>query len=158
MSSACRIEDFRYLTPLWTFRAKDRSVLLPPGVDPLVILGADYSVGFTCGGLERTITIPKGLVHDGPSVPRAFQWLVSKFGRHFEAAVLHDWLYGSPATESREFADAVFLAAMTAAGVSRFKRWIIYRAVRAFGEKSYAEAENRFVSLPPPPPDLALVA
>lgn len=147
-----KIENFKFLDDLWTLRLKDRSLLLAPGVEPLVIVGRDYPVSFTCDGKPRKITVPKGLLTDLTSVPRYARWLVSKVGRHLEAAIIHDWLYGyhpeeglAPGIWNRKLADAIFLAGMKAANVPRLRMWAIYRAVRLGGAKSYREGENQVV-------------
>ncbi len=149
------VENFRFHTGLWTYRLKDRSVGLAPGVEPLVIVGKDYRVSFRLNGVERDIIVPIGLATDFASVPRVFRFLVSRIGRYTEAALLHDFLYGFrvlrrglfPYTGiwTRELADQLFLVAMKASNVSWIVRTMMYRAVRLGGAKSYRTGTNEYV-------------
>ena len=57
--------------------------------------------GFVCkiAGRERlAVVVPAGYVTDFASIPRAVHFIISPFGKHAEAAVIHDWLYalGTP--------------------------------------------------------------
>lgn len=86
------------------------------------------------------ITVPKGFVTDGASIPQ-FGWSiigVSPFSSSvIYPAVIHDWLYATHQTTRRE-ADKVFLRAMRSQGY--LKDWqinIMYRCVRLFGGRSY---------------------
>ena len=149
-----KIEGFIYLTPLRLYRGIDAAKTAPPGMDPLYVVGADYSVSFRLEGPmeggQQTITVPKGLLTDLASVPRVARSFAGRVGRHLEASIVHDWLYGAHAG-SREFADKVFLAGMKAAKVPRLQRWLIYRAVRMFGARSYRDGTNQFVDVPAAP-------
>jgi len=85
-----------------------------------------------CAGKGVVINIPRGFVTDLSSVPRFIQWLIPKRGRYDDAAVIHDWLYSQPHT-ARLTADALFLDAMQTLGVSRWRRSLMFIAVRLFG-------------------------
>lgn len=150
-----KIDNFKFLDGFWSYRKKDRSWLLPGGGEPLVIVGKDYHITFELEGVLHAIVVPKGLETDLTSVPKLARGLVSKVGRHLEAAIIHDWLYGyhpdeglSPGMWTRELADAIFLAGMKASNVSRFKMFVIYRAVRLGGRKSYKNGVNTIVEIP----------
>jgi len=89
------------------------------------------------------ITVPKGFISDGASVPRPFWTIFSPFnGDYFEAALIHDYLYSkiSSATYpllTRKNADTIFMDAMYDLGVGWISRHPIYRAVRLGGWMSY---------------------
>lgn len=80
----------------------------------------------------NSVTVPAGFITDLASVPRIFWAVFPPFGKYTRAATLHDWLYRSSVT-SRAVADAIFLEAMEADGVSFATRAILYSAVRLFG-------------------------
>jgi len=77
---------------------------------------------------------------DFASIPKAVQGMISSFGRHAEAAVIHDWLYaiGTPGDEKeRKQADRIFLEAMKYLGVGYAHRSAMYRAVRMGGKDAF---------------------
>ena len=76
--------------------------------------------------------IPEGFITDGASVPRLLWWLFPPHGRYMAAAVLHDFLL-QESSISRQQADAAFLEAMQKMGVTPWRRWIMYVAVRLRG-------------------------
>jgi len=86
--------------------------------------------------------IPEGFTTDFASVPPCFWWFVTPRGRHELAAVLHDWLYVRGCV-SRKDADGIFRRVMREHGVGWFKRWAMYRAVRAFGGPIWRKARSR---------------
>ena len=150
-----KVNNFKFLEGFWSYREKDRSRFLSRGIEPLVIVGKDYHVTFELEGIRHSIVVPKGLETDLASVPKLARGLVSKVGRHLEAAIIHDWLYGyhpfeglSPGMWTRELADAVFLAGMKASNVSKIKMFLIYRAVRLGGRRSYKNGVNDIVEIP----------
>ncbi len=130
------IEDFRYREPLIVRRD---AVAPRPGVHWLV--HKDYRVQFRLNGQPTALVVPEGTATDFASVPRFFRFLISKIGPHAEASVIHDYLYvawkiyrpDAPRPEDRLFADELFLAAMIAANVTRWRRNLAYLAVRWFG-------------------------
>ena len=119
----------------------------------MYVVGARFTIGFTRDGAPHLLTVPKGLLTDLASVPRIARSAVGRVGRHLESAIVHDFLYGTSqgllsTSENRAFADTLFNAGMKASGVPRFRRWMIYRAVRAFGDKSFREGRNLTVEIP----------
>ncbi len=103
----------------------------------------------------RRITIPKGFVTDGASIPR-FCWSLTGLiptGVHMGAAVVHDWLYqrrgfvnegalevvfrdfNTPINEqwTRADCDRMFRRIMQTAGETPWKTQAMYWAVRLFG-------------------------
>lgn len=86
--------------------------------------------------LGTVITVPAGFVTDFASVPRLpFTWLLAG-GYGNRAAVVHDWLYLHHTT-SRRRADKVFLEALRACGVARWRAWGMYTALRLCGWANY---------------------
>lgn len=86
------------------------------------------------------VVVPEGYVTDFASIPGFAHWIVSPFGRHAEAAVIHDWLYtlGDPGDEKgRKLADRTFRRALKLVGVDWLRRSIMYRAVRWGGKSGY---------------------
>ncbi len=93
---------------------------------------------FTCYSSYGTITVPAGFVTDGASIPRLFWALLGPFGPWFAAAIIHDYLYSDLNTRfTREQSDLIFKEAMFNLGVDWPRREAIYRAVRAFGGRSF---------------------
>lgn len=85
---------------------------------------------------EEIIDVPIGFRSDFASIPRYAQCVLPKLGRYSKAAVLHDYLYVI-AYKNKKFADDVFLEAMIILGVPKWKRWVMYHAVRIFGKGNY---------------------
>jgi hypothetical protein len=85
-----------------------------------------YHVGFIGSGHE--ITVPADFVTDFASVPRLVAPFISPLSLCAKAAVLHDYLLYI-GTNQHEAAD-IFLEAMTVLGVSKFKRTIMWLAVK----------------------------
>ncbi len=88
------------------------------------------------------ITVPAGFMTDFASVPRIFWWLISPYGKHGKAAVLHDFLYymarnGTGKPRTRKEADVVFLQAMKVLGVATWKRLAMYYAVRIGARRAW---------------------
>ena len=82
------------------------------------------------------LQVPAGYRTDFASVPRFFWRIFPPFGRYSRAAVVHDYLCDvSPKLCDHKTAAAVFLEAMTLAGVPSWKRKAMHRAVVWFGPK-----------------------
>ena len=82
------------------------------------------------------ITVPCGFVTDFASVPRA-PFIFDMLGDIAQAAsTLHDWLYVI-GTFSRKQADQIFKEAVLTSGVPVWKAWLMYAAVRVFGNGYY---------------------
>lgn len=80
--------------------------------------------------------VPKGFDTDLASIPKLFRTFFAVNGKHRKAAALHDWLYREGKL-SRKECDLLFLEAMKVCGVSKFKRYSMYAAVRVGGASSY---------------------
>ena len=82
------------------------------------------------------ITVPAGFHSDGASVPRALWPAVAPFGRHWRAAILHDYLYRETYLP-KSYCDQIFLEAMTSDGVDQVTRTLIYDTVVAAGGPAF---------------------
>ncbi|EGK0744441.1 DUF1353 domain-containing protein, partial [Salmonella enterica] len=67
-----------------------------------------------------------------------FWTLLPPDGKYAKAAIIHDWMYDN-ALRTKKEADLIFLDGMTVLGVPKWKRIIMYYAVRLFGRGSYSE-------------------
>ena len=100
-------------------------------------------------GNRDRFMVSEGFMTDFASTPRALWSLFPPTGKHTRAAVLHDAFYqgrayGSivedgqhvgwePTFVTRKDADGIFLRTMKEAGVSWWKRYSMWSAVRTFG-------------------------
>lgn len=82
------------------------------------------------------IVVPAGFITDLASIPSIFWSMFPPHDEYAKAAILHDYLYETGMV-TREEADYIFYEAMGVLDVSKWKRQIIYRAVRLFGGSSY---------------------
>lgn len=88
------------------------------------------------------IEIPEGFVFDAASVPRIVWSAISPTELGVVAPLVHDWLYrtgGQYGALSRSQADQIFLDHMKAEGVSAWRRWAAYAAVRIGGGGSWRD-------------------
>ena len=110
-------------------------LLLNPISNGKAVLLEDYI--YSINGYD--ITIFKGFVTDGASVPHSLQWLYNPFGRYIKAAVVHDFLYScyNNTGINRILADKIFRYIMQETGVDNRTVRRFYAAVRAFGETSW---------------------
>lgn len=106
-----------------------------------------YDMGHEGSGL--VITVPYLFVTDFASIPWFARWLIKSWGRHTNAAVIHDYCYrgGQPDTTvmegpviqqlsiplSRKNADMIMLEAMTVMNVKPWRRQCIYWGLRIGG-------------------------
>jgi hypothetical protein len=125
--------------------------------DPVAskILGKDHwrvleSFRFYVGekNTDMWVDIPAGYLTDGASVPRIVQNIVGPWGRHGQAAIVHDFLCEYLTLSKREFhqgveviipyritrkeCDDYFLEAMTVLGVKKLRRNTMWVAVSLF--------------------------
>ncbi|MBC6572515.1 DUF1353 domain-containing protein [Escherichia coli] len=82
------------------------------------------------------IEVPAGFITDLASVPRIFWVLLPPDGRYAKAAIIHDYLYDN-ALRTKKEADRIFLEGMKVLGVPKWKRLVMYCAVRLFGRGTY---------------------
>jgi hypothetical protein len=89
---------------------------------------------------ESWVTIPRGYLTDGASVPRLFWNMIPPWGIYGQAAVVHDLLCeylsvvrnGKIVNITRAECDRVLNQAMQNLGVPTLQRWMIYSAVCAY--------------------------
>jgi len=93
-----------------------------------------YYIGEIDSGKE--IRVPKGFITDLASVPRIFWIIFPPNGKSGKASVIHDYMYVN-AIGTKEYADKTFIEAMKVLGVGKFKRHLMYYAVKYFGRGSY---------------------
>ncbi|HIC6968973.1 TPA: DUF1353 domain-containing protein, partial [Salmonella enterica subsp. enterica] len=82
------------------------------------------------------IEVPAGFITDLATIPRIFWILLLPDGKYAKAAIIHDYLYDN-ALRTKWEADRIFLDGMSVLGVPRWKRTIMYWAVRLFGRGHY---------------------
>jgi hypothetical protein len=84
----------------------------------------------------EAIAVPAGFVTDFASVPWGFWNLEPPLGGSGKAAVIHDYLYatrGLSGHYSRAQADGIFREALGALGAPKWKRALLWAAVRLGG-------------------------
>ena len=92
------------------------------------------------------IEIPAGLITDFASVPRIFWSVFPPYDPYYGApAVLHDFGYSTQGTFElpgfklpRSEVDQLFLEAMTLQDTERWRRNLMYAAVRLFGASTWS--------------------
>ena len=84
------------------------------------------------------ITVPKGFVTDGASIPQFMWWFASPAGDLFCAALLHDYMYVK-ALACKYESDIYFRGMAEKYQVGPIKRWLAYFAVSWFGRGNYKE-------------------
>ena len=96
-------------------------------------------VDITIGNDLYEVSIPKGYLTDGASVPRILWSICPKWDKSHKAVILHDYLCeyrivtinGKPTQISREEADRLFLFALKYEGLTKLKYSLMHGAVRA---------------------------
>lgn len=107
-------------------------------------------------GKGWTITVPKGFVCDGASIPRVFWTLagVRLGGRICAAGVVHDWIYYNNGAAvacgghdfSRYQGDGLFRRIMDEAGMETHRMRRCYWAVYACGWRAWRKHAKRIAS------------
>lgn len=95
----------------------------------------DYHVGSYPS--NEIIVIPKKFVTDFASIPRVFWSILSPTDKYGQAALVHDYCYTIKYKNNRKYCDEIFKEAMGVLKVSPWKIFILYWAVRFFGEKEW---------------------
>jgi len=112
-------------------------------------LAEDYIASFTIKGVKVWLTVPRGFINDGASIPSVFYWFMRRDGLTRGPALAHDYLYrkkgnmypdlvlkdNAPYGEilSRAEADEAFKQLLVKAGFSKFKAYTAWLGVRAGG-------------------------
>ena len=82
------------------------------------------------------IHVKRGFETDFASIPRPLRIIIPKLGRYNKAAVIHDAIYQDVVPRfrfTRAEADIIFLDGMADLGVAKWKRTLMYWAVRIGG-------------------------
>lgn len=87
------------------------------------------------------IEVPAGFITDLATIPRIFWVLLPPDGKYAKAAIIHDWMYDN-ALRTKKEADLIFLDGMAVLGVPKWKRTVMYLAVRLFGRGMYGKEQN----------------
>lgn len=106
---------------------------------------------------NQVVEIPVGYLTDGASVPKAFWGIIPPWGSYGQAAVLHDYLcdyeysFRYPKVKPvphalcvKEVRDKIFLEAMEVLGVPKFKRNLMYYAVRFWSRLNVPKLTTQF--------------
>jgi hypothetical protein len=80
--------------------------------------------------------IPVQYRTDFATVPQWARSVINVLDKHYKACILHDWLYDNQ-YKSRKFADDEFLKAMKKHGVKKWKRNLMWFAVRVGGRNRW---------------------
>lgn len=85
------------------------------------------------------VIIPSGFITDFASTPRILYPIFPPIGIYNKAAMVHDYLYSKECllAISRFKADLFFLQAMEVLEVPKWKRKLMYFAVRIFGKSHF---------------------
>ena len=99
-----------------------------------------YEFTTSDGNPARTeIIVPEGFVTDFASTPKALYSIFPPIGIYNKAAMVHDFLYSGecPLKIERAQADLFFLQAMAVLKVPKWKRKLMYFAVKLFGKSHF---------------------
>ena len=96
-------------------------------------------------GYREDVIIPEKFITDFASTPRIFYPVFPPIGIYNKAAMVHDYLYSVDCKilVSRIDADLFFLQAMEVLGVKKWKRFLMFYAVRIFGRKHFRKNGQR---------------
>lgn len=91
------------------------------------------------GNMLREIVVPEGFVTDFASTPKSLYPIFPPIGIYNKAAMVHDFLYSAecPVAIERAQADLFFLQAMAVLKVPKWKRKLMYFAVKFFGKSHF---------------------
>lgn len=94
---------------------------------------------------DKRYVIPANFVFDGASIPFGFRNIFNPTDtRYMAAALIHDWLYSGEFVP-RKYADEVFYSTLELSGVPKWKRSLMYSAVRIGGGFTYSEHTEQTV-------------
>lgn len=90
-------------------------------------------------GERIDVVIPEGFITDFASTPRFLYSVFPPIGIYNKAAMVHDFLYCKDCSFplSRADADKFFLQAMQVLKVAKWKRKVMFFAVRLFGKSHF---------------------
>jgi len=119
-------------------KKRERNSFLTPLVVEVMPSGKTFKVAreFTYAWKRGTIPfhVPVGFATDFASIPRFARLIIPKLGKYTKASVIHDYIYQTPQImQTRKIADLIFLDGMKDLGVVKWKRTLMYWAVRVGG-------------------------
>ena len=83
-------------------------------------------------GIREIITVPVGFITDFASIPKQLRWLFKPNDKQYaKSSVIHDFMYRK--VYDRQFADEVFCEGSKVLGTPKWKRVMMYTALRLFG-------------------------
>ena len=100
----------------------------------IVLRPFGYDVGEEGSG--DTVEVEIGFTTDFASIPRMFWFVLPRWGKYGNAAVIHDWLYWVQIRSRRE-ADDIMLEAMGVLEVPAWQKCVIFWTVRLLGGISW---------------------
>lgn len=123
-------------------KKRERNTFLTPLVVEVMPSGKTFKVHHEFTYIWRRafdvkITVPIGFVTDFASIPWFARVVIPKLGKYTKAAVIHDYIYQAQSGKAyfcnRSGADHIFRDAMKDLGVVKWKRIVMWLAVRLFG-------------------------
>jgi hypothetical protein len=113
---------------------KEASISPTFGIDYAVEAPLDVQVG------PDVYSVPQGFVTDLASIPRPLWGVIAPNEAHFVyPAILHDYLYSCPHGLERQDIDGIFYSFLRERGVSQFKAYQFFFAVRVFGGSHFTK-------------------
>ena len=153
------ITDFEYVDHLFLARAKD-ALTMHRDREAEYLVARPYTCRYRIDGVQKTLSVPQGMLNDLASAPWWGRALVGRVGRHLEAAIVHDFLFvawqdldnrGANRRDFR-FANELMMAAMISAKVGWLPRNLIWLAITSpVGWWRYVDPNpgTRYVRIPP---------
>jgi hypothetical protein len=89
------------------------------------------------------IEVEEGFETDFASIPKIFLPFLEWKDKFNKAAVVHDWLYHTKQFD-RKTTDRIFLELQLALGINKYKAYLFYFTVRAFGWLYWRKVIDKF--------------
>ena len=101
----------------------------------------DFKYRTAIQGILVSVTVPSGFITDFASTPRILWPIFPPWDKYGKAAILHDYLYKYRVFE-RKLCDDIFYEAMKELKVPKWKRTLMFYAVRIFGASHYPKLKK----------------
>jgi hypothetical protein len=93
---------------------------------------------------DREITVPDGFKTDLASIPSIFYFLFSPNETcTVYPSIVHDYLYSCGGWVRRKYADDVLYSFLLERGYPKYKAFLFYLSVRAFGGSHFEKRNNK---------------
>ena len=116
-------------------------------VNGLFVLNNPVFIEFTCNNDNFRITVDKGAMTDGLSVPKIFQLYLPAWDKdnvlYNIAGICHDGMYGSELV-SKDLADEIFYQGLLKAGISKSKATVAKWAVEHLAGLHYGKNNDDY--------------